>query len=97
VRTYLLNLPNRSRKNRFHFKIFPSGFKNNQISGQLNQIYHSSIEVSECVDKKKVMPTMPTYKHRDFHQQPSLIHHQFIGDAYEWLERIKHRKRQRFY
>jgi hypothetical protein len=39
------------------------------------------------------VPAMPAYKHRDFHQQPSLIHHQFIGDAYEGLERIKKKKK----
>jgi hypothetical protein len=86
-----------SRKNGFHFEIFASNFQNNQLSGQLSQIYRSSIEVSECVYRKKIMPIMPAYKDRDFHQQPSLIHHQFIGDAYEGLERIKNRKRQWFY
>jgi hypothetical protein len=40
------------------------------------------------------VPAMPAYKHRDFHQQPSLIHHQFIGDAYEGLERIKKKKKK---
>jgi hypothetical protein len=48
------------------------------------------------VYKKKIVPAMPAYKHRDFHQQPSLIHHQFIGDAYEGLERIKIKKNNGF-
>jgi hypothetical protein len=77
----------------FHFEIFASGFKNNQLSGQLSQIYRSSMLTSQRVYKRKIVPAMPAYKYRDFHQQPSLIHHQFIGDAYEGLERIKIKKK----
>jgi hypothetical protein len=50
----------------FHFEIFASGFKNNQLSGQLSQIHRRRTLTSQRVYKKKIVPAMPAYKHHGF-------------------------------